>query len=424
MDIFTFLGHYIQFYPLAALAGLLLAGFNIPVSEDLVIITGALVSRREAGLLVPSLLAIYAGVIISDFTAYYLGVLVRKGAVRLKFAAAPLSPQNLERVRRRLEKRGALTFILCRFIPLGVRNILFMASGFLGLPPRRFALYDITAALISTNTLFFLTYRFGAGVRDPFRAAGMVLFVLLGLALLVLLIRFLARAFPLTPYGLPQVALFPALCAAAMAVLLAVPLPGGPARLWIIPLEAVLFLILIWSLSFFRNPPRNIPKDESVLLSPADGRVTDISQVEDEELGRLLRIGIFLSVFNVHLNRAPCSARVERITYRKGRFKDARSPESTRVNESNAILMTRLAEPRDRLLVRQISGAIARRIVCGAKEKDELTQGELFGMIKFGSRTELYIPAGPGGGSYEVAVKTGDSVRAGLSPLVRYTGKA
>lgn len=188
---------------------------------------------------------------------------------------------------------------------------------------------------------------------------------------------------------------------------------------WLVPVEIVLALILIWMFSFFRDPARTVPQDEKVLLSPADGRVTDITLVEaDSPLGvKTLRIGIFLSVFNVHINRVPCSAGIDKVTYKKGAFKNAMSPESGRVNESNDVLMTRLAEPKDTLLVRQISGAIARHIVCAAEPGYEYRQGERFGMIKFGSRTELHLPASDG---YDVEVKIGDSVKAGLSPLVRY----
>jgi len=131
---------------------------------------------------------------------------------------------------------------------------------------------------------------------------------------------------------------------------------------------------------------------------------------------------MFLSIYNVHINRVPCSVRIEKVSYKKGRYKNAKSPESSRVNESNDILMTRLSDPKDKLLVRQVSGAIARHIVCEARESAEYHQGEPFGMIKFGSRTELYLPAGEEGshGRYEVTVKIGDPVRAGLTPLVRY----
>ncbi|MDR0389689.1 MAG: phosphatidylserine decarboxylase [Spirochaetaceae bacterium] len=415
---FDFLVRYVHFFPAAAFAGLLLAGLNVPISEDIVIITGALVSRGAPELFVPSLLAIYSGVIISDFTSFFIGVLIRKGVVKVKFASALLCPENLDRVRHYLDKNGMLAFIVCRFIPLGMRNTLFMASGFLSLPLRRFAFYDIIAAAISVNTLFFLVYCFGEDVKNPFHIAGLLLFALLGVAVVALGVRFMVKRglrIPLTRYGLPQVLVFPALAALCMVVLARIFYPA----FWLIPLEAVFLLVLLWMLSFFRNPARKIIQDESILLSPADGRITDISVVDTGALGQALRIGIFLSIFNVHLNRAPCSARIEKITYTRGKFKDARSPESTRVNESNTILMTRLAEPCSCLLVRQISGAIARHIVCRTKETDELRQGELFGMIKFGSRTELYIPASEPD-KYEVAVGVGDSVRAGLTPLIRY----
>jgi len=186
----------------------------------------------------------------------------------------------------------------------------------------------------------------------------------------------------------------------------------------LIPIEVLLFLVFVWMLSFFRDPARTINADETVLLSPADGTITDIALVDDSVLGKgALRIGMFLSIFSVHINRVPCSVRVEKVSYRKGQFKNAFSAEAGKINESNDILMLRLVEPKDRLLVRQISGAIARHIVCEAVEGAEYKQGEQFGMIKFGSRTELYLAAGS---AYDVAVKIGDKVRAGLTPLVKY----
>ena len=421
MDIFSSLTNYVEFYPLAAFVGLLLAGLNIPISEDLVIITGALLNQEivqaqipdTKGMLFPSLLAIYVGVIISDFLSYYLGTLVRKGTIKASFLDSLFSQRKMDLIHKHLNNHGFLTFIICRFIPFGARNTLFMTSGFLGLPMRRFALYDITAALISTNTLFFLVYYFGEGVRSPIRVAGIILFVLLILTILFMVIRFLSHN-RLTPWGLPQVVIFPLIPAAVMAVLILF----CRQFFWIVAVEAVLFLVMFWMLSFFRNPPRKIVPDESILYSPADGKVTDISPVEDQEFGSLLRIGIFLSIFNVHLNRVPCSVTIDRITYKKGMFKDARDPDSSRVNESNTLLLKRLAEPKDPLLVKQISGAIARNIVCRVKETDELNQGDLFGMIKFGSRTELYFPVKDR--SYELEVKIGDNVHAGITPLVRY----
>ena len=229
---------------------------------------------------------------------------------------------------------------------------------------------------------------------------------------------------PFTRYGLPQVVVFPLL---VLVVMIALFLVFRPAK-WLIPIEIVFFLVFIWMLSFFRDPSRSIIPDEGILYSPADGVITDIAEVDDSVPGvdglpvRALRIGMFLSIFNVHINRFPCSVKIEKVTYKKGQFKNAMSSESGRINESNDILMIRLSEPKDRLLVRQISGAIARHIVCEAGEAAEYRQGEAFGMLKFGSRTELYLPAGNnnGSGKYEVAVKIGEKVNAGLTPIIRY----
>jgi len=219
---------------------------------------------------------------------------------------------------------------------------------------------------------------------------------------------------PLTRYGLPQVLVFPLIVFLAMAVCFIL---IKDIRV-LVPIEIVFFLVSLWMLSFFRDPARIINADEAVLFSPADGTITDIATVDDSVLGKgALRIGMFLSIFNVHINRVPCSVRIESVSYKKGQFKNAFSAEAGKINESNDILMVRLEEPRDRLLVRQISGAIARHIVCEAVEGKEYKQGEQFGMIKFGSRTELYIAAGSG---YEVAVKIGDKVQAGLSPVARH----
>ncbi len=219
---------------------------------------------------------------------------------------------------------------------------------------------------------------------------------------------------PITKYGIPQVIIYPGILLTVMILLLFWVKPSGA----LLILEGILGVLFIFCLAFFRDPERQVPKDEKVLLSPADGTVTDITEVSDSPLGApALRIGIFLSVFNVHINRAPCAVRITRIEYRKGAFKNAMSPDSGRVNESNDVYMERLAEPISPLLVRQISGAIARRIVCAVGPGDSLQQGERFGMIKFGSRTELYLPKDD---KAMLEVKVGDKVKAGLSSLVRY----
>ncbi len=223
---------------------------------------------------------------------------------------------------------------------------------------------------------------------------------------------------PLTKYGWPQVAVYPTLLVVAM---LAVAL-GAASRApsWaIVATEAVLAVILVWALMFFRDPLRSAPPDRNLFLAPADGKVTDIEQMPQSDYldGPTLRIGIFLSIFNVHINRAPCNVRVEKIAYHEGKYLNAMNPLSAKVNESNTLTLVRTDEPGDRLIVRQISGAIARRIVCEAKEGDTLRQGQAFGMIKFGSRTELYVPAGE---QTECMVRIGDAVKAGITPLVRY----
>jgi phosphatidylserine decarboxylase len=203
---------------------------------------------------------------------------------------------------------------------------------------------------------------------------------------------------------------------------------GLPTGLILLPhaavylIEAVLAFVLIATLMFFRDPYRPIPSDKNILLAPADGRVTDIEiSNENQSIGRpVLRIGIFLSILDVHINRAPCSARVEEITYRQGKYKNAMSPASGRVNESNDLALLRTDNPQDTLIVRQISGAIARRIVCATSQGQILSGGQQFGMIKFGSRTELHVPFRE---NVRCLARVGDKVKAGISPLVRYEGK-
>ncbi len=223
---------------------------------------------------------------------------------------------------------------------------------------------------------------------------------------------------PLTRYGLPEVVVYPA---AVLVLMAAVGLFGSAwLPVWgLIVAEGILALVLGWALMFFRDPHREPPRDDRLLLSPADGTITDVGVVEESEFidGPAFRVGIFLSIFNTHINRAPCDATIEKITYRPGKYINAMSPRAGKENESNNLTMVRTSHPQDRFLVRQISGAIARRIVCAAREGQQLAGGERFGMIKFGSRTELYLPASA---SVECLVRIGDKVKAGITPLVRY----
>lgn len=210
----------------------------------------------------------------------------------------------------------------------------------------------------------------------------------------------------------------PAVIIAAMAISFWVGFKRLP--YWsVISAEALLTVVLIWVLAFFRDPYRTIPQDKNVLLAPADGRITDIGIVPEDGFitWPALRIGIFLSIFDVHINRAPCNVKVDKINYKKGKYKNAANPQSGRVNESNDLNLTRTDSPNDKLVVRQISGAIARRIVCQVRAGQKLAGGEKFGMIKFGSRTELYVSADE---KAKCLVKVGDKVKAGLTPVVRY----
>ncbi|MDR0455925.1 MAG: DedA family protein [Treponema sp.] len=178
-DIVVWLSQYIEFFPIAAFFCLLLAGLNFPISEDLIIITGALVCQENPSLLVPIFAAIFTGVIISDYFPYYLGKYIRKGTIKFRFAVRLSSSKKVDRMHHYLEKYGIFTFIVCRFIPFGIRNTLFLTSGFFGLRLRRFALYDVTAAAVSVSTLFFLTYYFGESIKKPLQAIGIVLFALI-----------------------------------------------------------------------------------------------------------------------------------------------------------------------------------------------------------------------------------------------------
>ena len=179
---------------------------------------------------------------------------------------------------------------------------------------------------------------------------------------------------------------------------------------------AVLGLCIVW---FFRDPRRVIPQGAGLVVSPADGKVVHIEEIDHDEFigGPALLIGIFLSVFNVHINRAPVAARVIGLTYRKGKFLNAMLPESARENERLTVRIEENAAPHRRMIVRQIAGLIARRIVCWVKPGDDLAAGEQFGMIKLGSRTEIVIPRESG---LSIAVKIGEMVCAGESVLACY----
>lgn len=186
------------------------------------------------------------------------------------------------------------------------------------------------------------------------------------------------------------------------------------------PVATFLGLCIVW---FFRNPRRIPPAGTGLVVSPADGTVVHIEEIAHDEFigGPAVLIGIFLSVFNVHINRTPVAARVIGLTYRRGKFLNALKPASARENEQLAVKIEETTAPHRRMIVRQIVGAIARRIVCWVKPGDELAAAEQFGMIKLGSRTELVLPREPG---LVIAATLGQKVKAGTSVLARYDSQS
>jgi phosphatidylserine decarboxylase len=188
--------------------------------------------------------------------------------------------------------------------------------------------------------------------------------------------------------------------------------------IFLIPLVVVMVLWM-FVISFFRDPERSISADPNALVSPADGTVTHVGEVDDPDFpsGRAFRISIFLSVFNVHMNRVPRTSRVLDIRYFPGEFLDARHQDCPVRNEQLWLDLEETSSHRF-VRVKQISGAIARRIVCWLRPGEEVITGQRFGMIKFGSRTEVLLPAGE---AVDVRAKVGDKVKGGSSVLLTFT---
>jgi phosphatidylserine decarboxylase len=177
---------------------------------------------------------------------------------------------------------------------------------------------------------------------------------------------------------------------------------------------SVLFVVLIfYAIAFFRDPARPDPSDQHAVVAAADGTVADIQEIDENEYlkARTKRIGIFLSIFDVHTNRAPVAGRIAFQQHRSGLCFDARRPECSEKNEA---MTWAFQNRRATVVVRQLTGAIARRIVAWAKVGDELKRGQRFGMIRFGSRTEVYLPL-----DAEILVKVGDHVKGGASVIAR-----
>src|SRR5213080_1788468 len=179
---------------------------------------------------------------------------------------------------------------------------------------------------------------------------------------------------------------------------------------WLSLLFLVLFFCIVF---FFRDPDRAVPPDPNLVVAPADGTVRDIVELDENEVlkTKTRRIGIFLSILDVHTNRAPIDGRIIYRQHREGLCLDARRPDCSEKNES---MTWAFQNPRATIVVRQLTGAIARRIVGWAKVGDELRRGQRFGMIRFGSRTEVYLPL-----DAEILVKIGDHVKGGASVIAR-----
>ena len=185
------------------------------------------------------------------------------------------------------------------------------------------------------------------------------------------------------------------------------------------PLSLIVLPVLIWLFAFFRDPERAVPEEQHTMVSPADGVVSDITEIDHDPLldAPAIRVGIFLSVFNVHINRAPCDGRVVDVIYKKGKFVNAmRHGEASSDNESNTLVLAEHEGDRRVAVVKQIVGLIARRIICTNQVGDHVKRGDRIGMIKFGSRTELYIPKWL---DPKIEVAVGQKVRGAADVIAR-----
>jgi phosphatidylserine decarboxylase len=195
-----------------------------------------------------------------------------------------------------------------------------------------------------------------------------------------------------------------------LVILVSLALVGWLFSDWI----ALIFLVLIlYTLYFFRDPEREVPADPKAVVAAADGTIADITEVEETDLlkTKTRRIGIFLSIFDVHINRAPVEGKIIYRQHREGVCFDARSPECSEKNEA---LTWGFENAQGTFVVRQLTGAIARRIVAWSDVGDEVQKGDRFGMIRFGSRTEVYLPL-----AADVLVKVGDHVAGGSTIIAR-----
>lgn len=178
---------------------------------------------------------------------------------------------------------------------------------------------------------------------------------------------------------------------------------------WVLIVFWAVFLFFLFAFWFFRDPERQIPDGEHLILSPADGRIVAIGELEDDFVGRARRVSIFMSILDVHINRIPLSGTVRAITHRPGRFRPAMQPAASFENENTEIS---LENEQTRLKFAQVAGMLARRIVCRLEVGQSVQAGERFGMIKFGSRVDVTLPE-----TVKLQVRIGDRVKAGKTVI-------
>lgn len=178
---------------------------------------------------------------------------------------------------------------------------------------------------------------------------------------------------------------------------------------------AFLFFFIAY---FFRDPKRSPPEGEQLMVSPADGKVVELKEVEDPRFlkGRVRKIGIFMSPFDVHVNRAPTHGIVEKVEYKPGKYRVAWDEKASENNERNAVFLS--TDQGYHIAFVQIAGFIARRIICDVKAGNLLKRGQRFGIIRFGSRVDVYLPL-----EIEVNVKIGDKLKAGESIIATLPDK-
>ena len=223
------------------------------------------------------------------------------------------------------------------------------------------------------------------------------------------------RCCTLTKYGLREIILATVTLASLGTLIAFLAIAVSP---WIWPAIALPAIVWLWVLWFFRDPDRDTPDGEHLFVSPADGVVTDITNIgPDSPLGRDgVSIGIFMSLFDVHVNRASATGRVEKVEHVPGAFLDVRDPLATEKNESTTIRLCHTRNGKEfPVVIRQIAGLIARRIVTDLREGQSVQRGQRIGMIKFGSRLELLLPHEL---VEDVTVTAGDKVVAGKTVLV------